>query len=107
MPISYSHRCGLAYRGVAFRRPLSMVSRVHPMVFLWTTLPVYKVMEALIINHNFKANVSLKEVMSTFFRTNDPETTKVLFWKFFQCWVTKDCHIKADLSDEEVALFFD
>jgi len=64
-------------------------------------------MEALIINHNFKATTSLKEVMSTFFRTNDPETTRVLFFKFFQCWVTKDCSIKAELSDEEVALFFD
>jgi hypothetical protein len=64
-------------------------------------------MEALIINHNFKANISLKEVMSTFFREYDPETTKLMFWKFFQCWVTKDCSIKGELSDKEVALFFD
>jgi len=64
-------------------------------------------MEALILNHNFKASISLKEVMATFFRSNDPETTRVLLWKFFQCWVTKDCSIKAELSDEEVALFFD
>jgi hypothetical protein len=64
-------------------------------------------MEAVIIKHNFTAALSLKEVMATFFRDNTPETAKVLFWKFFQCWVTKDCNIKAEISDEEVALFFD
>lgn len=64
-------------------------------------------MEAVIIKHNFKAGLSLKEAMLTYFKTNTPETTTVLFWKFFQCWVTRDCKIKADLTDEEVALFFD
>lgn len=45
--------------------------------------------------------------MKTFFGEHTPESAQVLFWKFFQCWVTRDCNIKADLSDEEVALFFD
>ena len=45
--------------------------------------------------------------MTTFFKDNTPESVKVLFWKMFQCWVTRDCNIKADLSDEEIALFFD
>jgi hypothetical protein len=64
-------------------------------------------MEAVIIKYNFRASLSLKEVMSKFFDDHTPESTKVLFWKFFQCWVTRECNIKADLSDEEVALFFD
>ncbi|MGF7080443.1 hypothetical protein [Mucilaginibacter sp. UYCu711] len=64
-------------------------------------------MEALIIKHNFTAGITLKEIMTTFFRENTPDSTRVLFWKFFQCWVTRDCNIKADLSDEEIALFFD
>ena len=64
-------------------------------------------MEAVIINHNFTASLTFKEVMKKFFDGHTPESTQVLFWKFFQCWVTRDCNIKADLSDEEVALFFD
>lgn len=64
-------------------------------------------MEAVIINHNFSSCLTFKEVMESFFKAHTPEETKVLFWKFFQCWVTRECSIKADLSDEEVALFFD
>ena len=64
-------------------------------------------MEAVIIKHNFTSAITLKEVMEKFFRDHSPEETKVLFWKFFQCWVTRECNLKADLSDEEVALFFD
>lgn len=48
-----------------------------------------------------------KEVMATFFQQNSPESVKLLFWRMFQCWVTKDCTIKGDVSDEEVALVFD
>jgi len=64
-------------------------------------------MEATITKYNFTAVLPLKEVMANFFKANTPESVKVLFWKFFQCWVTKDCNIKAELSDEEVALFLD
>ena len=45
--------------------------------------------------------------MDAFFSANTPETVKTLFWSMFQCWVTKDCNLKAEISDEEIALFFD
>lgn len=64
-------------------------------------------MAALLANNDFTPSITLNKVLMTFFKDNNPDTTKVLFWKFFQCWVTRECNIKADLSDEEVALFFD
>ncbi len=64
-------------------------------------------MEAATINKNFKSALTLEEALAAFFKAHSTEDTQVLFWKFFQCWVTRDCNIKADLSDEEVALFFD
>ena len=64
-------------------------------------------MEAVIKYNNFKAGLSFKKVMTTFFSENSPESVKILFWKFLQCWALKDCKIKAEISDEEVALFFD
>lgn len=64
-------------------------------------------MEAVFINKSLANNLSLKEVTTTFFKKYSPDSTKVLFWKFFQCWALKDCKIKADVTDEEVALFFD
>ncbi|MFA6082768.1 hypothetical protein [Mucilaginibacter sp.] len=45
--------------------------------------------------------------MERFFKVHTPEEIQLLFWKFFQCWVTRDCNIKANLSDEEVAQFYD
>jgi len=42
-----------------------------------------------------------------FFKENTPDTTWVVFFKMFQCWMIKDCKVKAEISDEEVALFFD
>ncbi len=45
--------------------------------------------------------------MTAFFNAHTPESAKATVWKMFQCWVTKDCNIKAEISDEEVALFFD
>jgi hypothetical protein len=64
-------------------------------------------MEAAYTNKNFTSVLSLKEVMVTFFKENTPDTVQSLFWKVFQCWVIKDCKIKAEISDEELALFFD
>ena len=64
-------------------------------------------MEAVFINKSFTSNLSLKEVTATFFKENTPESAKIFFWKMFQCWALKDCKIKAEISDEEVALFFD
>ena len=64
-------------------------------------------MEAAFINKNQSSGRSLKEAMTAFFNTYTPDSAKVLFWKFFQCWAVQECHIKTDVSDEEVALFFD
>ena len=64
-------------------------------------------MEAVSIKKNLSRHLSLKEATTVFFKANTPDTVQLLFWKMFQCWVTRDCNIKADLSDEEVALFFD
>jgi hypothetical protein len=64
-------------------------------------------MEATVIKNYLTSDLLLEEVMAIFFKVNTPESVKVLFWKMFQCWVTRDCKIKADLSDEEIALFFD
>jgi hypothetical protein len=64
-------------------------------------------MEAVTNNFNITSVLLLNEVMSTFFKDNTPEKAKVLFWKMFQCWVTRDCNIISDLTDKEIALFFD
>jgi hypothetical protein len=64
-------------------------------------------MEAVYINENFSSHTSLKKVVATFFTSNTPESTKVLFWKMFQCWVTRTCNIKSEISDEEIASFLD
>jgi hypothetical protein len=64
-------------------------------------------MEAAVINNNLASNSSFQSVMTTFFGANTPDSVTVFFWKFFQCWTTKDCAVKADISDKEVALFFD
>jgi len=45
--------------------------------------------------------------MDTFFNANTPDSVREFFWKVFQCWVTRDCNIKSEISDQEVALFFD
>jgi hypothetical protein len=64
-------------------------------------------MEAALINHNLISELSLKKMMDAFFKANTPDSAREFFWKVFQCWVTRDCNIKAEISDEEVALFFD
>jgi len=64
-------------------------------------------MEAVHINFNITSELSFNNVAKTFFEDNTPDSVRVLFWKLFQCWVTRDCNIKSDLADEEIALFFD
>lgn len=64
-------------------------------------------MEEVITKNDFTSVKTIGEILEKFFRDNDVDSVQLLFWKFFQCWVTKDCNIKADISDEEVALFFD
>ncbi len=64
-------------------------------------------MDAVLINKHFTDDLPLGEVLDNFFKGNTPESSRVFFWKVFQCWTLKDCNIKAEISDEEVALFFD
>jgi hypothetical protein len=64
-------------------------------------------MEAATINHHLISELSLKKMMAAFFKGNTPDSAREFFFKVFQCWVTRDCNIKAEISDEEVALFFD
>jgi hypothetical protein len=64
-------------------------------------------MEAEQIQQKFASTLSPDTALTKFFEEHSLDSTKVLFWKFFQCWVTRECNIKAELSDEEVALFFD
>ncbi|MCC8407735.1 hypothetical protein LJ707_02260 [Mucilaginibacter sp. UR6-1] len=64
-------------------------------------------MEAAIQQYDFNASLHLSDVVSKFFANHTPEAAKVMFWKLFQCWATKECTYKAEVSDEEVALFFD
>lgn len=63
-------------------------------------------MEAGITN-NFRQDNSLKEVISTFFNSNTPDSSQVLTWKIFQCWTTRDCNFKSDVTNEEIAAFLD
>jgi hypothetical protein len=64
-------------------------------------------MEAALIKNNLSSGRSLKEVMSDFFNAHTPDSVQVLFWKFFQCWTKKECKDLSDLTDKDVALFFD
>ncbi|MBS7565538.1 hypothetical protein KHS38_14085 [Mucilaginibacter sp. Bleaf8] len=63
-------------------------------------------MEAVHINNN-SFNPPLKKVITTFFNRNSPESVQLMFWRLFQCWVTKDCTLRGEVSDQEVALVFD
>ena len=64
-------------------------------------------MEAVFTHKHFKTDLPLGEVLDNFFKGNTPESARVFFWKVFQCWALKDCNIKAEISDAEIALFFD
>lgn len=64
-------------------------------------------MEAVTINKNFTSALNIDEALAAFFKAHSPEDIQVLFWKFFKCWVRRDCDIEVELTNEEVALFFD
>jgi hypothetical protein len=64
-------------------------------------------MEAAYFNKNLTSYLSMEEAMLVFFKENTVESVQVLFWKFFQCWVTRECKLISDLSDNEIAHFFD
>jgi|SRR6185437_8576458 len=66
-----------------------------------------KQMEAVFINKDFSSGLPLQEAMIAFFEGYTPESVKGLLWRMFQCWVTRDCKVRAEISDEELALFFD
>lgn len=64
-------------------------------------------MEALYIHQKLSSGRAFKDVIAAFFKAHTPDSTKYLCWKLFQCWALKDCNIKAEITDEEVAFFFD
>lgn len=64
-------------------------------------------MEAVNNNRHSHPNLPFRKVTETFFSKHSPDSAKYMFWKFFQCWAIKDCQIKTEIPDEEVALFFD
>lgn len=55
----------------------------------------------------FLSNRPLPEVLEVFFAEHTPDSSWAFFFKVLQCWALKDCKIKAEISDEEIALFFD
>lgn len=76
-----------------------MRGRFKPIIFF--------LMEAAYINKEFTSQLSFNEAAEIFFKDYSTQSVQVLLWKFFQCWATRDCKLTSDLSDEEVALFFD
>jgi hypothetical protein len=64
-------------------------------------------MEAAITNDTLTSGFFCNKEIERFFESNSTDSVKDMLLRIFQCWVTKDCNIKADISDEEVALFFD
>jgi hypothetical protein len=73
-------------------------------------VPAYQIetcMEAVIPHNDRSSFTSLKQALELFFSKNTPDTVRCLIWKLFQCYVTRDCNIKAEVPDKEVALFYD
>jgi hypothetical protein len=64
-------------------------------------------MGAIKLNSSLSLGTTFSEALANFFLANTPETTEVMAWKIFQCWTLKDCNLKAEISDEKVALFLD
>lgn len=57
--------------------------------------------------NNLSSRRSLKEVITSFFNNNTLDSSQVLTWKIFQCWTTRDCNFKSDVTNEEIAAFLD
>lgn len=64
-------------------------------------------MEAAFIYKNLYPNNSFRDTLNIFFAKYSPELTHYLCLKIFQCWGVNECTIKAEISDEEIALFLD
>jgi hypothetical protein len=68
---------------------------------------MYILMNAVIKNTDFSSDLPLKKAMESFFINNPPHRVEYLFWKLFQCYVLKDCNIKVEVPEKEIALFYD
>lgn len=87
-------------------RASKTVSWVPRLLYVKLAYQILLSMEA--VNKNIiSSQPTLQKVMASFFERNSPESVQVLFWKIFQCWVTKDCKIRGELSDAELALVLD
>lgn len=64
-------------------------------------------MKTALLNMDCSSGLPLEKVLDAFFSTNPPDRVKFLFWKLFQCYVLKDCVIKAEVPEKDVALFYD
>lgn len=64
-------------------------------------------MEAEFIYKKLYPQQPFKDVLEVFFSEYSPQTTHFLFLKIFQCWGINKCTLKSEISDEEIALFFD
>jgi hypothetical protein len=64
-------------------------------------------MEVEYSTQKFGPNLSFQTVMGNFFITYSPDYVQYLFWNVFKCWGTNECKVKSEISDEEIALFFD
>jgi hypothetical protein len=64
-------------------------------------------MEAALIYKSLYSEKSFQEISAIFFAEYTPQTTHFTFLKIFQCWGINECKLRAEISDEEVALFFD
>lgn len=50
---------------------------------------------------------SLMKATALFFKERSFGETQNIFFKLFQCWGLKDCQKRIDLTNTEVALFYD
>lgn len=48
-----------------------------------------------------------QDSLMLFFSKYSLSATRYFLFRIFQCWGTNECRIKAEISDKEVALFFD
>lgn len=64
-------------------------------------------MEAVYTPNSFSSPTPFNQVLADFFKGHTPESTQVLLWQMFQCWALKDCKLEVEVTDEEVAAFFD
>ena len=53
------------------------------------------------------SNASLMNAMELFFKERSFGEIQNIFFKLFQCWGVKECHKRMDLSNADVALFYD